>query len=148
MLILSIVLMFSLERIMFLQFRLAALIIGFLGVSTFGYGLVYSIMRLRQNHPVFKADSEGLHFNSSLINHGRVDWDNIKEYGLAKYAGRKMILVVLKSPHDFLDNQKGLVRRHQRAKLKRFGTPVAVPAALVPGDPVAVMEQLSAWKNS
>ncbi|MEM7039627.1 MAG: STM3941 family protein [Bacteroidota bacterium] len=143
--IVSLFVMLNLELIMHKWLRLTGLIMGFLGVTAFAYGLTYAIMRARSTQPILEAREDDLIFNASILNHGSIDWNNIDSYGLVKYAGRKMMLINLKNSTQFLSKYKGLQGRHLRLKNKRFGTPVAIPANLVPGDVVEVMKDLSAF---
>lgn len=145
--LMSLIVMLNLELVMHKWLRLASLILGFLGVTLFAYGLAYTILRAMRPQAVLEASEDGLFFNGSIINNGTVQWDNIKEYGLVKYGGRKIFLIVLKSPDRFLRAQTGLRARHLRLKQKRFGTPVAFPANLLEEDVLKVMEELSKYKS-
>lgn len=144
-LLISILVMFNLERIMHRDLRLVALILGFLGATTFGYGLIYNIFRLRANRPLLEARADGLHFHTSVLNRGHLRWDDIREYGIVKHGTRKVVLIYLNAPQAFLNAQNGLSRRIFRSNMKRYQTPVALTASLFPSDPVEVLTALSDW---
>jgi hypothetical protein len=140
--------MFSLEQIMHRDLRLIALVLASLGVVGFGYLLLLQIGRLTANPPLFRGDDEGLHFYASVFNQGTISWDNIREYGLVKHGLRKVALVYLHEPQQFLRNQSGLRGRLFRSHMKQYETPVALPAGLFDEDVVAVFERLSAYEPS
>lgn len=144
-LVVSLLIMFNLEEIQHPYIRLAALILAFFGILAFGYGLVYAAMRTAQNIELFYADADGLFFNANLFHNGLLQWDNIKEFGLVKYAGRKQVLIYLKDNEEFMGGLKGIGRRMAKANLKRFKTPVAIPASRVPGDIEDVLTRISKW---
>lgn len=137
--------MFNLERIMHRDLRLLALILASLGVIGFGYMMILQVGRITANPPVFKGDDEGLHFYASVFNQGTIPWDNIEEYGLVAHGLRKVALVYLYEPQQFLRGKTGLQGRLMRANMKRYKTPVAIPAALFEDDAVEIFERLSAF---
>jgi hypothetical protein len=144
-LVMSAVLMFNLERIMHRDLRLIALILASMGVIGFGYMMILQVGRLTANPPVFKGDNEGLHFYGSVFNQGTIPWDNIEEYGLVAHGLRKVALVYLIEPQQFLRGKTGLQGRLMRGHMKRYKTPVALPAGLFEEDAVAIFERLSAF---
>lgn len=143
MLALSAVIMFSLERVMLAQLRIATLVVAFLGCVSFGYAMLYFIMRASQKPPLLRGDAEGLHFDVNYFNKGSIEWSNIQDYSLAKHAGRTLLLINLKDPFALIDAHSGLQRRLLKGNLKRYRTPVAIPAALIEGDAVAVANRVA-----
>ena len=141
----SILVMLNLEEVMHRDLRVLALILGFLGTTVFGYGLVYNVFRLRSNKPLIQAGPDGLSFHSSALNQGRLKWEAIREYGLVKHGTRKVALIYLHKPQAFMRDQKGLQARIFRSNMKRYQTPIALPASLFPEDPVEVLKALSTY---
>jgi hypothetical protein len=139
----SVWLMFNVELVMFAQLRLTVMIVAFLGCMVFGYGMLYFFLRAREAPPVLKADDAGIYFDVSFINRGLVTWDNVKEYALIRHVGRNYLLIHMKSPFELIDDRDGIRRRILIASLKRYGTPAAIPAALVQGDAAEVLQQIA-----
>ena len=142
-LVFSVWLMFNVELVMFGSLRLTVMVVAFLGCMVFGYGTLYFILRAREAPPVLKADDEGIYFDISFINRGLITWDNVKEYALIRHAGRDFLLIHMKSPFVLIDDRDGIRRRVLLASLKRYGTPAAIPASLVQGDPAEVLHRLA-----
>ncbi|MEM6271081.1 MAG: STM3941 family protein [Bacteroidota bacterium] len=141
----SVMVMFGLEQIMHRDLRLLSLILGFLGVVFFGYGLLFNLARLNADTPLLRADAEGVAFYTSPLYRGQLGWDNIREYGLVRHGTRTLVLIFLKEPQGFLRVQKGLQGRLMRNNMKRYETPVVLPAGLFPEDPVEILERLSSF---
>jgi hypothetical protein len=141
-------LMFNVELVMFGSLRLTVMVVAFIGCMVFGYGTLYFFLRAREAPPVLKADDAGIYFDVSFINRGLVTWDNVKEYALVRHAGRNFLLIHMKSPFTLIDDRDGIRRRILLASLKRYGTPAAIPASIVSGDPGEVLRQLADYGRS
>jgi hypothetical protein len=142
-LLLSVWIMFNVELVMFAQLRLTVMVVAFFGCLFAGYGLLYFFLRAWEAPPVLKADDEGIYFDISFINRGLVTWDNVKEYALIRHAGRTFLLIHMKAPFLLIDERDGIRRRIMISSLKRYGTPAAIPASLVSGDPEEVLRRIA-----
>lgn len=137
----------NVERVMHRDLRITTLVFGALGVLTFGYGLLFAILRWKQPIPVLKCTDEGLEFHASFLLHGRVNWGDIKGYELVQYGMGKKVLVTLKQPEKYISKQLGLTARVMKMTNKRFGTPVAISANLFEGDIAETLERISQWRK-
>ncbi len=136
----------NVERVMHRDLRITTLVFGVLGVLTFGYGLLYTIMRWKNPIPVLKCTEEGLEFHASFLLHGRVNWDDIVGYELVQYGMGKRVLVTIKRPEKYISKQLGITARIMKMTNKRFGTPIAIPASLFEGDIPETLAEVSRWR--
>jgi len=144
-LVISVLIMLNLEALQYGVLRLTALIIGFLGTLGFGYGFVFNVMRYQRPKALITATSENLEFHVSPLMYGSCTWDNVKGYGLIKYAGRKYVRIQLNRPKEMLEGVGGLRRLRLKGNLNRIGTPFVIPAGLLPEDPESVLLSLQEY---
>jgi len=147
-LLMSATILLRVELVMMAQLRIAVSVISFLGSTLSGYVMIYFLLRLRQAPPVLKADSDGLHWDVSIFNRGFAPWNNIDGYSAVRHAGSTYLLAHLKDPFDTIDRQGNMVKRFLQANLKRFQTPIAIPAAYVDGDAAQLLQKLSDFAKS
>ena len=138
----SIAIMLTLESLQYGVLRLTALIIGFIGVVLSGYALFYNVIRLNRPQPLLQSDSEGLSFHISPLLHGQITWSEVRAFALVQYAGRKILLVQLHEPFHLINSAKGLRKLRLRANHKRYGSPFAIPAGLLPEDAETLLRTL------
>lgn len=138
----SIAIMLSLESLQYGILRLIALIIGFIGVVLSGYAFFFNTVRLSRPQPILHSDSEGISFHISPLLYGNITWADIRAFSLVQYAGRKILLVQLHDPFRLINSAKGLRKLRLRANHKRYGSPFAIPAGLLPEDAESILREL------
>lgn len=144
----SALVLMNVERVMHRDLRIVTLAFAVLGILSFGYGLLYTLMRWKQPAPLFKCTDAGLEFHGSILLHGRVNWADIEGYELVQYGMGKRVLVKVKQPTRYIDKQMGITSRVMKMLYKRFGTPIAISANLFPDDIPTTLKLISQWKSN
>jgi hypothetical protein len=142
---LSALILMNVEVVMMAQLRLTVFFAALIGSICCGYLLLVNVFRMNKSEPLLKADAEGLWFHASGLYYGKVLWSDIKGYEVGQYGWSKMVLIRLKDPEAFAGKYQDIRRFSFRRMLKRYGTPVALPAAQFEADAAEMLGKISAY---
>lgn len=139
----SVLILLNVQNLQYGILRIGAMVPAFLGSVLFGYAFYYNLLRLRQDQPVLERTPNSLRFHLSMLYHGEIPASELKSYGLVSYAGRKYVLVFVHHPREVAGQLNGFSRFRAKGYLRRFRTPIALPAAMLDADPKELLQDLS-----
>ena len=106
--------------------------LGALLILVFGFLAKYVIKWLFDKKNGLVIDADGLTNNTVAGMSGRIAWRDVADVTEWKYLNQKLVVVVLKDPHCYIDNHTET--RNRKAllmNLKTCGSPVVISAAVL-----------------
>ena len=105
-------------------------IIGFVAVAFFGLGIYASIRMFFEKSPALAFDWEGIKYDVKKGKHSFISWNEIESFSEIKIHGQKMILVHLKYPQKFIDNEPNVVKRKlMEFNFANYNAPISISAS-------------------
>jgi hypothetical protein len=112
-----------------IDFDVAYLVVGVIGILFFGFCGVYITKSLFDTQPGLVVDSAGIVDNASGIAAGRIAWEDIVAVKSMQIVNQKMLMIEVVNPDEYINRQTNpLSRQLAEANSKLYGTPVFIPA--------------------
>lgn len=127
--------------------RQGPLMVRFWGAVTvlfFGATLVGWGSNLLRWSPALVLAPAGLRINTGLAGRAAIPWANVRDFELGG-SGPPMLVVRLRDPLGYAQHGGPLRRLLDHANLRLCGSPVAIGAQTMRGDPQQICDDCNAW---
>jgi len=102
-------------------------IVGTLSIVFFSLGIYISILQLIRNNLIFKIDFNGITYNNNFKNLQFIQWEFITEFKIIKILNQKIILIKVKNPDYFIENEQNtIIKTLMLWNKNKHGTPFAL----------------------
>ncbi|MEA2151299.1 MAG: hypothetical protein QOD69_3129 [Solirubrobacteraceae bacterium] len=101
-----------------------ATVIGGVGALLYGAGAVFTGAYVHRNPPVIAADGHG----ARLRGNAPIPWADVERVSVSDGGpGKRAVVVFVRDPARHIAALSGMRARQAQRRLKRFGSPCAVP---------------------
>ena len=90
--------------------------------------------RFLDRAPVLVLDDDGIVANVTWADVGRIRWTEITGARVERRRGLLYLVISVRDPTRFIERGNWLQRDSRKGSLRRFGSPVAIPAVFVDAD--------------
>ncbi len=105
------------------------IIIGIIAILFFGAIAILVIRKLFDTRPGLIINEEGIRDNSGGLSAGQILWTDIEDISVLQIQRQKLILILVKNPQDYIDQQSnGWKRKLMTMNYRQYGTPLSISA--------------------
>lgn len=102
-------------------------IAGYSSIIFFGLCAFFFIRKLPNKKPGLIIDDTGLIDNSCGLSAGNILWSDIENISVIEIHGQKLIMIQVKNPQHYIDEQKDLFKRKgMEFNYRMYGTPLSL----------------------
>lgn len=102
-------------------------IVGLVCVLFFGFIVALLVPKFLDKSMGLIINDQGIIDNSSSVSPGLILWTDIKEIKVHKVASQKFLMLALKNPQDYINNETNCFKRKAMQKnYNRYGSPIHI----------------------
>lgn len=102
--------------------------VGAAGILFFGACGLYALAKMFDRKPGLIFNSAGIVDNASGVAAGFIPWAEVLGSGVYEVQKQKMLIIVVRSPQEYIDRGGALKRALNKANSKMVGSPISIPS--------------------
>lgn len=105
-------------------------IIGITGVTFFGLGTIFLLLKLFDKKPGLIIDETGITDNTSLLSIGLIQWKDIKGIESVTINKSHLLFIKVHNPSDYISKGKTYIKRlAMKVNSKMYSSPISISAS-------------------
>lgn len=126
--------------------RWGSLTFAIVDVAFFGFCLAYVAARLIRRSPLLIIDADGADVRGSALAVVRLQWSEVAGAELVTFLGNRLLVIKVHDPASIIARQPRILRSLFRFNARLIGSPVCIPANVLPAPAEAVRDRIEAFR--
>ncbi|WP_378106641.1 STM3941 family protein [Chryseobacterium sp. sg2396] len=106
-------------------------ITGYISIIFFSICLILIIKVLVSKRISLVVDEKGIIDNSSYTSVGMISWNDITSIHSISISSNKFLIINVKNPHKYINNQNDIKRRLLEGTFKTYGSPISISSTIL-----------------
>jgi hypothetical protein len=116
------------------------------GIAFFGFCFLYALVRLVRRTPLLVVDDDGILDQGSALRIGRLRWSEVSGVEVRSFLGQRFLSIRLLDPSSVVARQPRVLRFLFRFNHRVTGSPVCIPASVLPASAEVVRDRIEAFR--